>query len=127
MYETARTAVLRARDGQGPTLIENRTYRMGMHNTTDNPNAYGNASEVESAATVDPILRVQRYMAARRKWNAELADHWAKEIDAEIRGAMEQAATYPAPKPEDVFDHVYAKPPARVAVQRAEFLRRLES
>jgi len=127
VYETARTAVLRARDGQGPTLIENRTYRMGMHNTTDNPNAYRNASEVESAATVDPILRVQRYLAARRKWNAELADHWAKEIDAEIRGAMEQAATYPAPKPEDVFDHVYAKPPARVAVQRAEFLRRLES
>jgi len=122
VYETARTAVLHARAGRGPTLIENRTYRMGMHNTTDNPNAYRSASEVEAAATADPIVRVQRYLSARRKWNAELADEWTGEIEAEIRAAMEKAATYPAPKPEDVFDHVYARPPARVAAQRAELL-----
>jgi pyruvate dehydrogenase E1 component alpha subunit len=127
VYETAKVAVHRARAGEGPTLIENRTYRMGMHNTTDNPNAYRNAAEVEAAATADPILRVQRYLTGRHKWNTALAERWAKEIDAEIRGAMERAATYPAPRPQDVFDHVYEKPPARVTGQRAELLKRLES
>jgi hypothetical protein len=39
---------------------------------------------------------------------------------------MERAATYPAPKPEDVFDHVYANPPARVLQQRDDLLRRVE-
>ena len=127
VYETAKVAVRRARAGDGPTLIENRTYRMGMHNTTDNPNAYRNAAEVETAGTADPILRVQRYLSARHKWNATLAERWAREIDGEIRGALERAATYPAPKPEDVFDHVYERPPARVTAQRAELLKRLES
>jgi pyruvate dehydrogenase E1 component alpha subunit len=127
VYETANAAVRRAHAGQGPTLIENRTYRMGMHNTTDNPNAYRNAAEVEAASKADPILRVQRYLTARRLWNTALAEQWANEIEAEIRAAMERAATYPAPRPEDVFDHVYEKPPPRVASQRAELLKRFEN
>jgi pyruvate dehydrogenase E1 component alpha subunit len=127
VYATARDAVLRARAGDGPTLIESRTYRMSMHNTTDNPNAYREREEVAVAATVDPILRVQRYLASRRAWSDEQAERWTSEIDAEIRSAMERAATYPSPKPEDVFDHAYANPPARVERQRAELLKRLEA
>ena len=126
VYETARTAVLRARAGEGPTLIENRTYRMGMHNTTDDPRAYRDASEVESAAAADPIQRVQRYLERHASWSADLAKLWAKELEAEIRSAMERASTYPAPKPDDVFDHVYAQPPERVTRQRRELMTRFE-
>jgi TPP-dependent pyruvate/acetoin dehydrogenase alpha subunit len=100
---------------------------MGMHNTTDNPNAYRNAAEVQAASKADPIVRVQRYLTARGRWNTELAEQWANEIEAEIRAAMERAATYPAPRPEDVFDHVYANPPQRVASQRAELLKRSDN
>ena len=127
VYTTARDAVLRARANDGPTLIENRTYRMSMHNTTDNPNAYRDRDEVAIAATVDPIQRVQKYLAKRGRWDGELERRWAGEIDAEIRSAMERAATYPSPKPEDVFDHVYARPPKRVERQRAELLKRFET
>ncbi len=127
VYQTAREAVVRARAGSGPTLLENRTYRMGIHNTTDNPKAYRDAAEVEAAAAADPIRRVQLYLAARGRWNGDVEKHWAGEIEGEIRGAMERAATYPAPGPEDVFDHVYANPPARVTRQREDLMRRFES
>jgi pyruvate dehydrogenase E1 component alpha subunit len=127
VYATSREAVRRARAGEGPTLMENRTYRMGIHNTTDNPKTYRDAAEVEAAASVDPIRRVQLYLAAHGHWSSELEKQWEQELEAEIREAMQQAATYPAPKPEDVFDHVYANPPARVARQREELMRRFES
>jgi pyruvate dehydrogenase E1 component alpha subunit len=127
VYATAREAILRARAGEGPTLMENRTYRMGIHNTTDNPKAYREASEVEAASAVDPIRRVQQYLSARGRWNEELEQQWAKELEVDIRGAIERAATYPAPKPEDVFDHVYGNPPVRVTRQRQELMRRIES
>jgi len=126
VFETAKSAVERARSGDGPTLIETRTYRMGMHNTTDNPNAYRDNQEVETAATVDPIARVQRYLEARKRWGTARAEQWAVEIEREIRDSIERAATYPAPKPEDVFDHVYANPPARVLQQRHDLLRPVE-
>ncbi len=127
VYATAREAVLRARAGEGPTLMENRTYRMGIHNTTDNPKAYREASEVEAAAAVDPILRVQQYLLARGRWTVKVEQQWARELEADIRGAIERAATYPAPKPEDVFDHVYGNPPLRVTRQRQELLKRTQS
>lgn len=127
VYLTAREAVVRARAGSGPTLMENRTYRMGIHNTTDNPKAYREAAEVEAAAALDPIRRVQLYLAARDRWNDEVERLWAGEIETEIRGAMEKASTYPAPRPEDVFDHVYANPPARMTRQRSELMKRFES
>jgi len=127
VYSTSLEAVRRARAGEGPTLIENRTYRMGIHNTTDNPKSYRDPEEVEAAAAADPIRRVQLYLAARGRWNADREQASKQELEAEIRAAMEQAATYPAPKPQDVFDHVYANPPARVASQREELMRRFEA
>jgi pyruvate dehydrogenase E1 component alpha subunit len=75
---------------------------------------------------VDPIARVQRYLEARTRWDPARAEPWAVEIEREIRDSMERAATYPAPKPEDVFDHVYANPPARVLQQRDDLLRSVE-
>ncbi len=122
VFATARDAVRRARDGEGPTLIENRTYRMGFHNTTDNPKAYRDAAEVDAASAVDPVVRVQRYLSGLGRWNDEIAAQWARELEDEIRVAIEQAQTYPKPTPADVFDHVYANPPARVLSQRATLL-----
>ena len=122
VYETAREAVKRARSGAGPTLMENRTYRMGFHNTTDNPNAYRDSAEVDAAAAADPIARVQQYLAGLGRWDSATADLWAAEIEEQIRAAIEQAQTYPKPRPEDVFDFVYSNPPSRMQAQRARLL-----
>jgi pyruvate dehydrogenase E1 component alpha subunit len=123
VYVTARDAIARARGGEGPTLLENRTYRMGFHNTTDNPKAYRDAAEVDAAAAVDPVVRVQRYLGDLGRWNGEIAEQWAAELEEQIRVAIEQARTYPNAKPADVFDHVYADPPPRVLDQRDSLMK----
>src|SRR5262249_21648711 len=73
-------AVARARAGKGPTLIEPQTYRLGAHNTADDPTRYIDPAVLERWKTKDPLLRVQRYLAAKGRWS----DTIAAEVHAEI-------------------------------------------
>ncbi|MGH7764880.1 MAG: thiamine pyrophosphate-dependent enzyme [Candidatus Dormibacteraceae bacterium] len=123
VHDVTVTAVERARKGDGPTLIEAVTYRMGFHNTTDNPSRYQDPAEYEEARRRDPIERVQKYLAGLGLWDrgreAGLADELRREIDT----ALEAAVAAPLPGPRDLFDNIYEHPPARVLSQRAERLR----
>lgn len=65
VYTAASEAVERALSGRGPSLIECRTYRVGFHNTSDNPNDYRDTAEVRAAVARDPIGRLERYMLAQ--------------------------------------------------------------
>ena len=62
-YAVTQKAMQAAREGQGPTLIEAFTYRMGAHTTTDDPTRYRLASELEMWKLKDPIERVRAYLA----------------------------------------------------------------
>ncbi len=61
-YAVTQKALQAAREGQGPTLIEAFTYRMGAHTTTDDPTRYRLASELEMWKLRDPIERVRAYL-----------------------------------------------------------------
>ena len=119
MYAVTRAAVERARAGEGPTLIEARTYRMGMHNPIDDPKRYMNEDELARWEKRDPIARVQKYLAGQGRWDDEVAAATADSIAAEIDAAFEQAATYPPVSPTDVFEHVFAEPTPALERQRA--------
>jgi TPP-dependent pyruvate/acetoin dehydrogenase alpha subunit len=123
VYETARAAVERARSGQGPSLIECITYRLSFHNTTDNPRAYLPDGWLEKAEKEDPILRIERYLAAQGLWDDSARSAMEAEIGEQIDAAVEASLRFPAARPEDVFDNVYAEPPQRVQRQREELLR----
>src|SRR5207237_3976004 len=58
-----KAALQAAREGQGPTLIEAYTYRMGAHTTSDDPTRYRLASELEEWKLRDPIARLQASLA----------------------------------------------------------------
>ena len=60
-----RAALDNARHGQGPTLIEAYTYRMGAHTTSDDPTRYRIAGEVEAWQAKDPIARVRAFLDAQ--------------------------------------------------------------
>ena len=102
--------------------VEAVTYRIGFHNTTDNPSRYEDPNEREEAGRRDPIDRVVRYLTALGLWNEErdreLRDQVREELDRVIAWAQEQ----PGVAAEMLFDNVYAQPPARVQRQRADFL-----
>jgi pyruvate dehydrogenase E1 component alpha subunit len=64
-YMAALRAAQRARDGDGPTLIEALTYRLGPHTTADDPTRYRSPEEVEMWRRKDPIKRVKKNISSK--------------------------------------------------------------
>ncbi len=125
-YAVTRKALTAAREGQGPTLIEAFTYRMGAHTTTDDPTRYRVASELETWKLKDPIERVKSYLARTGEADAaffEQVDKEADELGAHIRTACR---AMPDPAPLSIFDHVYTEQNAIVGAERAQFAAYLE-
>jgi pyruvate dehydrogenase E1 component alpha subunit len=121
--DAAEEAVARARRGEGPTLIDCLTYRLGFHNTTDNPSAYLPDGWLERAEREDPIPRLQAYLAGQGLWDDAALAAMEGEIAEQLDAAVEAAAALPSVQPGDVFRNVYADPPARVLRQRDELAR----
>ncbi|HSE93379.1 MAG TPA: pyruvate dehydrogenase (acetyl-transferring) E1 component subunit alpha, partial [Methylomirabilota bacterium] len=65
VYAASREAVDRARAGDGPTLIECVTYRLGMHTTADDPTKYRTEEEVRAWERKDPLTRFAAYLGKR--------------------------------------------------------------
>ena len=120
VYEVSVQAVERARRGEGPTLVEAVTYRMGFHNTTDNPSLYRDPDEYEEARQRDPIDRVRAYLKTLGLWDQEREQALSESLAQEVDLALQTAAASPAPRPENLFDNIYERLPERVARQRAE-------
>ena len=126
-YAVTKKALQAAREGQGPTLIEAYTYRMGAHTTTDDPTRYRLASELEMWKLKDPIERVRAYLVRTGQASPELfadVDAEAKKVGAELR---EACRTMPDPPPLAIFDHVYAEPTAIQRAEREQFAAYLDS
>src|SRR5512132_1404535 len=80
VYAASREAVERARAGQGPTLIECVTYRLGVHTTADDPTKYRTAEEVAEWERKDPLTRFSAYLQKRNLLEPGLGEA----VDAEI-------------------------------------------
>jgi pyruvate dehydrogenase E1 component alpha subunit len=124
VYEATRAAVDRARSGDGPTLIEACTYRVGFHNTSDNPREYRDESEVAAALANDPIERVRRHATDAGIWSAEQEARAGDEISTELKATYEKVVGLPRPGPEAIFEHVYEQLPPRIRRQRDNTLDR---
>jgi 2-oxoisovalerate dehydrogenase E1 component alpha subunit len=122
-----RKAMQDAREGQGPTLIEAFTYRMGAHTTTDDPTRYRLAAELETWKLKDPIERVKAYLI--RSGSADEAFFSDLDAEADAIGAAVRRACreMPDPQPLAIFDHVYAEPHPLLASERAQFAAYLDS
>jgi pyruvate dehydrogenase E1 component alpha subunit len=121
VYVATREAVARARAGEGPTLIECVTYRLGVHTTADDPTKYRSDDEVKAWEKKDPLTRLVPYLERKGLVGAGLEE----EIDAEIAAAVQRFESTPPPDPVTIFDHVYAERPADLEAQRTELIQRL--
>ena len=110
VYEAARRSVDRAREGQGVTLLELRTYRRKGHAQHD-PQDYVPKAELEIWATRDPILRFRKRLL-KEGW-AEEQELLAMEGGAEEEMAREAEAALADPFPEGIgaLDGVYTDLP----------------
>jgi 2-oxoisovalerate dehydrogenase E1 component alpha subunit len=120
-YAVTRKAVDQARHGQGPTLVEAYTYRMGAHTTNDDPSRYRIASEVEAWQAKDPIKRVrlllERENLADNAFFADVDDSAAQQA-LDLR---ERVLAMPDPDPLTLFDHVYPEGSPELDEQREQF------
>jgi TPP-dependent pyruvate/acetoin dehydrogenase alpha subunit len=107
VYEATREAISRARRGEGPTLIECKTYRWMGHSIND-PAVYRSAEEVEGWKKKCPVKRFETVL--RRK--GLLDDAKTGEIDRSVQEEIEEAVRFaeasPLPLPEDTLLGVYA-------------------
>ncbi|HXD81681.1 MAG TPA: thiamine pyrophosphate-dependent enzyme [Candidatus Acidoferrum sp.] len=122
VYAVTADAVSRALAGDGPTLIECLTYRMGFHNTSDNPKEYRDSAEVDEASQRDPIERVRRFAIREGMWSVAQEAAALEEIRSEIETAQRQVEELPRPGAAAIFEHVYETLSPRLQQQRAEAL-----
>jgi 2-oxoisovalerate dehydrogenase E1 component alpha subunit len=126
-YAVTQKAMRAAREGQGPTMIEAFTYRMGAHTTTDDPTRYRVASDLEAWKLKDPIERVRAYLVRTGQADAGFfadVDAEADKVGATVRQACR---TMPDPHPLTIFDHVYTEPNPILAAEREQFAAYLDS
>jgi pyruvate dehydrogenase E1 component alpha subunit len=120
-----RLALARAYAGQGPTLIEAVTYRMGPHTTSDDPSKYRSRSEEEQWRAKDPLARLRALL--RNEGAAD--DRFEDGVDAaaaEAAAALREGVhALRDPEPATMFEHVYAGPHAVLDGERAAYERYL--
>ena len=123
VYAASQEAVDRARAGEGSTLIECVTYRLGVHTTADDPTKYRSEEEVREWERKDPLTRFSEYL----KGKDLLDEGLEQEVDEEIAAAVKRFEAYGPPDPLLIFDHVYAEKPPHLAGQREELAARLRA
>ncbi|OHV58669.1 thiamine pyrophosphate-dependent enzyme [Pseudofrankia sp. BMG5.36] len=125
VHSVTSSALARARVGEGPTLIEAYTYRMGPHTTSDDPTRYQPAGEVDHWRALDPIDRVERALApvCDAAWFGE------QRAEAEAAAARLRTETLalPDPPPDAFFDEVLVTETEEARAQRASFREYRES
>src|SRR5579875_3592486 len=123
VYDVMQQAVERARSGQGPTLIETLTYRIGAHTTSDDPTRYRDAAEVEAWQAKDPIKRFRRFLMERGLLSEEQDQQMTAAVEEEMNEAVQAAEAMPLMKPDSFFDFMWAELPPRLREQRQDLLR----
>jgi 2-oxoisovalerate dehydrogenase E1 component len=119
IYETAGEAVRRARAGQGPTLIECRTYRTRAHAEGMGDFTYRTREDVEKWKERCPIARLKSRLVADGTATTDELDAITDEVAQQIAEAQKFAEGSPWPDPATAADHIYAaaKPTPHVTVR----------
>ena len=107
VYQAAGRAIERAREGEGPSLVETHTYRWRGHSKSDR-NVYRTQEEIEDWRKRCPIVRFKQGLEEAEIMNGEELEAIDLEAKATIDRAAEGALTYPEPSPDNLEDEVYA-------------------
>lgn len=111
VYDAANQAVARARAGEGPTMLECRTYRFYGHTVFDNPLSYRTKEEEDHWRGRDPLKLFRETVIPQGEITAEELD----QIESEVAVLMEEAVKFadesPLPEPSELYDDVYVNYP----------------
>jgi pyruvate dehydrogenase E1 component alpha subunit len=107
VYEAAGEAVRRARNGEGPTLLELKTYRYHGHFHADVPEKYRSREEEAEYHARDAIRSFEKRVLAERSMTEAELKAIRDSVEKEIQGAVEFALSSPMPPLEELYEDVY--------------------
>ena len=123
VYEVTREAVERARRGEGPTLIECVTLRMGPHSSSDDPTRYRDEKLFDAWKVRDPIVRFREYLTGKKLWDGAQEAKMLEKIKKDLAEAVEKAEAQAPPTLDDLFTDVYAEMTPQLEHQKQALLR----
>ena len=109
--EVVHKALLKARAGKGPTLIEAISYRLCDHTTADDATRYRKAEEVNAAWEREPIKRLQTFLHQRGWWNEKQERQLIESCQAKVEIATQEYLAVEPQTPGAMFDHLYQNLP----------------
>ncbi len=111
VFEVAREAVERARRGEGPTLIEAKTYRFEAHDQGEFAligTTYRTEEEVARWVARDPIVQFETWLVNEGLSSRGEIEALHAQVKQEVETAVEVADSSPWPEPQEAFEHVFA-------------------
>ncbi|MGH2701273.1 MAG: thiamine pyrophosphate-dependent dehydrogenase E1 component subunit alpha [Actinomycetota bacterium] len=108
-YRLSKEAVDRARAGEGPSLLELRTYRFYSHTSDDDDRTYRSREEVDEARKKDPILRFEKYLGEVEILDDKGVEEKREAAKVEVAEGVSQANASEFPDPSTAMLHVFGE------------------
>ncbi len=127
VIKAVREAAAYARAGNGPTLLEAKTYRLAAHSTSDDPRGYRAEEEEARWRKRDPLLRLRILLEGRGLWSDDREAACTTKASEQVIAALEIAEGKPAPAVDSLFDDVFETLTPQLIEQRRELRAHIAS
>ena len=125
-YAATKEAVERARNGEGPTLIEAVTYRIGPHTTADDPTIYRDAAYHEEMVTTDPLIRTKVYLIENNLWTEKDEEKTREEFDNIVEETFKRVENTGLLELEEIFKYTYEELTPNLKEQYEDYKKYME-
>lgn len=112
-------AIEKARQGEGPTLVEALSYRLSDHTTADDATRYQPQAEVDNAKLKEPISRLKHYLQEQHLWDESQENDLLAKANQQVQQEVDIYLARPKQTIDTVFDYHYAELPDYLIEQRA--------
>lgn len=109
VFEAVKQAADRARNGEGPTLIEAVSYRLTPHSSDDDDMTYREKAEVEEAKSKDAIRTFAAYLREIGVMNEDMENEIVERVDKQVEEATDYAESAPFAEAESAMKYIYAE------------------
>jgi pyruvate dehydrogenase E1 component alpha subunit len=118
VYYAHKQAIDRARHGEGPSLIENLTYRLADHTTADDARRYREDAELQAALKRDPMIRTRKFLESRKLWDDKQQKAIEDKAKVIVQEVMKTSLEFGKSPLDVIFDTMFAELPAELQKQR---------
>ncbi|MBI4153817.1 pyruvate dehydrogenase (acetyl-transferring) E1 component subunit alpha [Candidatus Woesearchaeota archaeon] len=120
VYKATKDALDSAKKGNGPTLIECLTYRMGDHTTADDALKYRDQKEAEEWKKRDPVERFKKYLLKKKILTEPSILEIQQAAETEVNEAIAKREALAPQAPEEIFNYTYAELTPELKAQKEE-------